>query len=120
VKNVGRAMITKKAKTQAIDDGTWQRMLTEWNRNFPTKERPTNEREVTGEVTTSIVDLSGRSFSVGDKVEHASFGKGIIIRVVEDPYVDGKARHNEAEILFENENTCHIAVSAGTFLKLIG
>jgi hypothetical protein len=35
VKNAGRAMITKKAKTKPIDSGLWQRMSAEWERNFP-------------------------------------------------------------------------------------
>lgn len=34
VTNAGRAMFTKKAKTKAIDDDTWQRMLTDWDKNF--------------------------------------------------------------------------------------
>ena len=35
VKNAGRAMITKKAKTKPIDSDLWQRMTSEWERNFP-------------------------------------------------------------------------------------
>ena len=35
VKNAGRAMITKKAKTKPIDSTLWQRMSAEWERNFP-------------------------------------------------------------------------------------
>lgn len=35
VKNAGRAMITKKAKTESIDGDLWRRMSSEWERNFP-------------------------------------------------------------------------------------
>lgn len=35
VKNPGRAMITKSAKTKVIEAALWQRMTLEWDRNFP-------------------------------------------------------------------------------------
>ena len=35
VKNAGRAMITKKSKTEPIDSALWKRMSAEWERNFP-------------------------------------------------------------------------------------
>ena len=35
VKNAGRAMITKKAKTKPIEATLWKRMSAEWERNFP-------------------------------------------------------------------------------------
>lgn len=36
VKNAGRAMLTKKAKTKIINAELWKRMCVEWERNFPT------------------------------------------------------------------------------------
>jgi hypothetical protein len=35
VKNAGRAMLTKKAKTSVIPGGVWQNMEAEWQRRFP-------------------------------------------------------------------------------------
>jgi hypothetical protein len=34
VKNAGHAMITKKLKTKTIDGDLWQRMSSDWERNF--------------------------------------------------------------------------------------
>jgi len=94
------------------------------NRNSQTspieRDKRPRERKVTREATISILDMSGRSFSVGDKVEHAKFGKGIIISVVVGPYEVGQARTNSAEVLFEDKSTHQIALYMGTFLNWIG